>query len=637
MSKSALVPPAVGRAMPIGAEVVEGGVHFRVWAPARTGVSVVLNGDRARAYALDQDEQKGYFSAFVEGAQAGDRYQFLVAGEELLLPDPASRFQPEGPHGPSQIVDPTTFQWTDKAWVGADLKGQVIYEMHLGTFTPEGTWKAAAEKLPHLAETGITMIEVMPVADFPGKFGWGYDGVNMFAPSRLYGTPDDFRAFVDHAHALGIAVILDIVYNHIGPDGNYVGFFSKDFVSTRYSNEWGDALNFDGENSHGVREFFLSNAEYWIREFHLDGYRLDATQQIFDASRPHILAEVGRRTRAAAGKRKVVLINENEDQWSDLVRSESVGGIGLDALWNDDYHHSAMVALTGQREAYYSDHAGTPQELISSIKYGYLFQGQYYTWQKKRRGTAALDLPPEAFVMFLENHDQLANASTAERLHKRTSPARYRAMMTLTCLAPGTPMLFQGQEFSANSPWYYFADHEPKLAEAVFKGRRQFMSQFLRMNSEEGCDIPDPAAEETFRKCVIDWADKDRNKHSFHFHRDLLKLRREDSVLRAQKPRSVDGALLFGDAFLLRFFGEGGDDRLLIINLGKDLRLTAVPEPLIAPPPGMYWDLKWSSEEPEYGGTGIPVFGEVEQWLLPSESALFMVPRPRAEKKEESK
>src|SRR5262249_47564714 len=285
------------------------------------------------------------------------------------LPDPASRYQPEGPHGPSQIVDPTAFRWTDKAWPGVELAGQVIYEMHIGTFTREGTWRAAQAEFPELKAAGITVIEVMPVAEFAGTFGWGYDGVDLFAPTRLYGEPDDFRRFVDAAHSVGLAVILDVVYNHIGPDGNYLKQFSPAYFTDRYKNEWGEALNFDGDDAGPVREFFVANAGYWIEEFHLDGLRLDATQQIFDRSPDHILAAIGRRVRAAAGGRTTLVVAENEAQHVKLARPAEQGGYGLDMLWNDDYHHSALAALTGHNEAYYGDFQGTSQELLSAAKW----------------------------------------------------------------------------------------------------------------------------------------------------------------------------------------------------------------------------------------------------------------------------
>ena len=336
-----------------------------------------------------------------------------------------------------------------------------VYEMHIGTFTREGTWAAAMAELPALADLGVTVVEMMPVADFAGQFGWGYDGVDLYAPTRLYGRPDDLRGFVDRAHALGLGVILDVVYNHLGPDGNYLSDFSPDYFTDRYTNDWGRAINFEGPPE--ARAFFVENAGYWIDEYHFDGLRLDATQDIRDASPVHVLADITRRVRAAAGGRRAYVVAENEPQDTRLVRDPSRGGYGLDALWNDDYHHSAAVSLTGRREAYYTDYKGSVQEFISCAKYGYIYQGQWYRWQEKRRGTPGLDLPLHTFVAYIENHDQVANSAFGRRLHQISSPPRYRAITALTLLGPSTPMLFQGQEFASTSPFLYFADHREEL------------------------------------------------------------------------------------------------------------------------------------------------------------------------------
>jgi maltooligosyltrehalose trehalohydrolase len=614
------------RRLPVGAEVQpSGGVHYRVWAPARKRLEVVLDG--GAAVALEPDSN-GYFSGFAGAAGHGTRYRFRLDGGTDLFPDPVSRFQPEGPHGPSQVIDPSRFAWSDKNWRGVGLRGQVIYELHVGTFTRAGTWAAALKELPELAAAGITVLEVMPVADFPGKFGWGYDGVNLFAPTRLYGDPDDFRRFVDRAHAAGLGVILDVVYNHIGPDGNYLYQFTPKYFTDRYKNEWGEAINFDGPDASPVREFFLANAGYWIAEFHLDGLRLDATQQIFDASAEHILTAVGREVRRAAAGRETIVVAENEEQHSFLARPPERGGYGLDGLWNDDFHHSAMVALTGRSEAYYSDYRGDPQEFIAAAKWGYLFQGQYYTWQKKPRGTPALDLAPSAFVTFLQNHDQVANAARGLRCHLLSSPGRYRAMTTLLLLGPGTPMLFQGQEFAASNPFYFFADHNPDLAKLVYQGRTKFLSQFSSIGDPEVRSyIPDPADSRTFERCKLDFTERELHRETYALHRDLLKLRREDPAFRAQRPRGVDGAVFGSRAFLLRFFADDGADRLLLVNLGRDLDLAPGPSPLLAPPQGCAWEVCWSSESPRYGGGGTTPLDRAGYFHLQGEAAVILVPR----------
>ena len=342
----------LARRLPIGAEPLDGGgVHFRIWAPLRKTVAVITPDQQ---FELSH-EGNGYFSGVAPEITPGTTYQFHLDGEGSF-PDPVSRFQPKGPHGPSQVVDPRTFAWSDQDWKGVELSGQILYEIHIGTFTREGTWASACRALPDLADTGITVIEVMPVADFAGSFGWGYDGVNWFAPCRLYGTPDDMRKFVDTAHSLGIGVILDVVYNHFGPDGNYTGQFSSDYVTSKHTTDWGEAINYDGENCGPVRELVEANAGYWIDEFHLDGLRLDATQNIYDDSPDHILTGIARSVRKAAGKRKTIVVAENEPQDVELIRPAERGGYGIDGLWNDDFHHSAIVALTGRNEAYYTDY-----------------------------------------------------------------------------------------------------------------------------------------------------------------------------------------------------------------------------------------------------------------------------------------
>lgn len=623
---AAVAAPSPPRRLPVGAEVPPGGgVHFRVWAPAAQRVEVVLGGAAdGRAIAL-APEPGGYFAGMAREAGPGTLYRYRLDGGDAF-PDPASRFQPEGPHGPSQVVDPDAFHWTDDAWRGAPLAGQIIYELHVGTFTPQGSWAAAEAELPALAELGVTVLEVMPVAEFPGRFGWGYDGVDLFAPTRLYGTPDDFRRFVDRAHALGLAVILDVVYNHLGPDGNYLKRFAPAYFTDRYENEWGEAINFDSPDAAPVREFFVANARYWIDEFHLDGLRLDATQQIFDRSDAHILREIGRAVRQAARGRATLLVAENEPQQARLVRPVARGGYGLDALWNDDFHHSAVVALTGRSEAYYSDHRGTPQELLSAVKWGFLFQGQRYAWQAQRRGTPALDLEPAAFVNFLQNHDQVANSGRGERIHRLTSPGRLRAMTALLLLAPSTPMLFMGQEFAASAPFLYFADHRPELAEQVARGRREFLRQFRSLATPAmQAQLPDPADPATFERCKLDPAERERHAEVYALHRDLLRLRRTDPVFRSPRRRGVDGAVLGAEAFVLRFFGGPAGDRLLLVNLGRELPLTPAPEPLLAPPEGRHWVLLWSSEDPRYGGTGTPEpESEDEGWRLPGHAALVL-------------
>ena len=603
----------------------QGGAHARIWAPARSSVEVVLDGERARSFPLEKGRD-GHFSGYLPGVRAGDRYWLRLDGT-LMRPDPVSRFQPDGPHGPSMIVDPSVFQWSDQRWSGIAPDGQVVYELHVGTFTPQGTWAAAQRELEGLADLGITVIEMMPVNDFAGRFGWGYDGVNLYAPTRLYGTPDDLRAFIDRAHALDIGVILDVVYNHVGPDGNYLSDFSRDYFTKRYENDWGEAINF--ETSPPARAFFVENGAYWVDEFHFDGLRLDATQDIHDVSREHVIAEMVRTARAAAGSRRIYVVAENEPQETEVVRTPAAGGFGGDALWNDDYHHTAVVALTGKREAYYFDYKGSSQEFVSCAKYGYLYQGQWYHWQKKRRGTPGLDVPPHSFIAYLENHDQVANTPFGRRLHQLSSPSRLRALTALTLLGPATPMLFQGQEFASSAPFLYFADHKPELCGPVSDGRREFLSQFPSVKDPEvQAALPAPVHEATFLRCKLNLEERETNREWYAFHRDLIALRRSDPVIRASGFSRPDGAVIAPEAFVLRYQGGAAGDRLLIVNLGCDLDLRPVPEPLLAPPAASRWTVAWSSEAPKYGGGGTPPVRPHSHLHLPGEAAILLRSEP---------
>jgi maltooligosyltrehalose trehalohydrolase len=542
-------------------------------------------------------EKQGYFRGFVEQARAGARYRFRLDQERETFPDPASRFQPDGPHGPSEVIDSTPYSWRDDEWSGIDTNGLVICEIHIGTFTTEGTWRAAMQQLKHLSDVGINILEVMPVHEFPGRFGWGYDGVDLWAPTRLYGSPDDFRAFVDAAHAARIAVILDVVYNHFGPDGSNLDRFTKAYFTDRYDTEWGQAINFDGVGCEGVREFVSENAAYWIDEFHLDGLRLDATQSIHDASPENVITLAARRARESARGRRIFLVAENEPQDVRLLHE-----FKLDAMWNDDWHHSAIVAVTGKREAYYTDYRGSPQEFVSMAKSGFLYQGQWYSWQKNRRGTPSRDVPAERLVCYLENHDQVANSARGARLHQFTTPGRFRALTALLLLGPNTPMLFQGEEFGSSKPFLYFADHKPELAAAVDKGRKKFLSQFSSIAAiQEQLARPDDPR--TFESCKLDHSERDAEIVALH--RDLLRLRRSFRIA------SVDGAVLAEEALVLRFTSDHHGERLLIVNLGPELILDIMPEPLFAPPRGSRWEMLWSSEPAH------------EIWQIPREAAVL--------------
>lgn len=633
-----------GRRLPVGVEAVRDGIDARVWAPVARKVDLVVEG--GEAYPLEPEEG-GYHRAVVEGPGPGTRYRFRLDGGELW-PDPASRCQPEGPHGPSMVVDPSTYTWRDQGWKGVPREGQVLYELHTGTFTREGTWRAAAAQLPKLAEVGITCIELMPVNEFPGAFGWGYDGVNLYAPYHHYGEPDDLRFFVDEAHRYGIGVILDVVYNHLGPGGDrLLRAYSPDYFNERYDTDWGEAVNFDGPSCGPVREWVVSNGVYWVTEFHFDGFRIDATQNIYDfahlddavGGHEHILAEYTRRAREAAGARTIFVVGENEPQIMRLIRPRQAGGFGLDALWNDDFHHSAIVAIGGRNEAYLTDYLGQPQEFVSAAKYGFLYQGQRYRWQDQARGTPTRGLAPCQFVTFTQNHDQLANMGRGCRAHHIAGPGRHRAVTALLLLMPGTPMLFQGQEFGASQPFYYFLDNQdPEQAKVVDTGRRREVSQFLSLAEPEVQAVlkapHDPA---TFYACKLDWQEYERHREHVLLHTDLLRLRREDAAIAAASREEigrVDGAVIGPEAFCLRYRGEQDDqERLLLVNLGIDLELSIMPEPLLAPPEGYDWELMWSSEHPKYGGIGAQHPLPDRVWVLPGHGALLLRPGPPSTKR----
>ena len=614
--------PPTWRRLPIGAEISpEAGVHFRVWAPKRRRVDVELNGE----YMELDAEENGYFSGVVETASAGDLYRFRLDGKDSF-PDPASRFQPQGPHGPSQIVDPSRFRWTDETWRGVTMRTPIMYEMHIGTYTPEATWGSAIKELPELAGLGINVLEIMPVAEFPGRFGWGYDGVQIFAPYHIYGTSDDFRAFIDAAHREGLGVILDVVYNHIGPDGNYLPQYSDSYFSAKHKTEWGEAINYDDRDSEPVRELVVSNVRHWIAEYHLDGLRLDATQNIYDDSRPHVLQDIGAAARDAAGERSVVVVAESEPQDAQIVRPPDRGGHGLQKIWCDDFHHAAMVAATGRREAYFTDYRGRAQEFVSVMRHGILYQGQHYRWQEQRRGANAWDIEAPQCVIYLENHDQVANSRDGRRLHQLTAPGRYRALATLLMLAPHTPLLFQGQEFGSSAPFLYFADHNRELATLVRQGRQEFLSQFPSIADGHGeRDLDDPGDPRSFERSRLDLSERKKNAAHYSLYRDLIALRQCDPVLSAAST-TLDGAVLEEHAFVIRFFAEGGNDRLLLVNLSRDLALEVAPEPLLAPPDRERgWRRLWHSEDPCYGGRGAPPPESRDgTWCIPGESATLL-------------
>lgn len=602
------------------------GTRFCVWAPGHAAVSVVI---KAHGEFPLQPAQDGYFIAHLPGLGPGARYRYRVDGG-TPRPDPASRWQPDGSDGPSVVVD-TAHPWTDSSWRGPGRADQVLYELHIGTFTAAGTWAAAATHLPALAELGVTILHLLPIGTFKGRFGWGYDTVLPYAPYAPYGTPEDMRAFVDRAHALGLAAILDVVYNHPGL-GDHYGAYSDHYFTERYENEWGATFNFDGQCARPVRDFIAGNAEYWIRDFHIDGLRIDATQALFDESEEHIIAEIARVSRAAAGDRSVYLLAENQPQDRRLIEPPSAGGYGLDALVSDDFQHAARVALTGHNDFYYRDYLGTPQELVSALKYGFLYQGQRSDMREKAYGTYNLDTPAEHVVHFLENHDQIANSARGWRLGRLGSPARVRAITTLLLLGPQTPCLFQGQEFGASNPFLYFLGLGAEENGSVAEGRRKSLTNFPSVaDPEMQKRLPNPAADGTFQRSKLDWSEAERHSQTLAFHRDLLALRRSDKAFSQTSQRRIDGAILGDSALVIRWFlDDPAEHRLLLINLGRDLQFGVLAEPLMAPPQGRRWVIAWSSEHPDYDGAGRRPIDLEQFWILPADTALVLRSEPKA-------
>ena len=510
-------PPA------LGALVEPGGVRFRVWAPVADRVDVVLDG---RTAPLDATGS-GYHEAFVGGVAPGDRYRLALdpgsgPGQAPAdpFPDPASRYQPEGVHGPSEVVDPGAYRWTDGGWAPPALEDLVVYELHVGTFTPAGTFDGVREKLPELKALGVTAIELLPVADFPGERGWGYDGAALYAPSRAYGRPDDLRRLVDAAHDLGLAVLLDVVYNHLGPDGAYVAAFGPVFTD-KHETPWGRAMNLDDEGARGVRDLFLDNALHWLREYHLDGFRLDATHALVDHSDPHFLAELSAHVDALTPPR--LLIAEDHRNDARLVAPRPAG-YGLDAVWADDLHHQVRNVVAGDTAGYYADFAGTTaSEIAETLGRGWFYDGRPTKRTGTPRGTSAEAVHREQCVVCIQNHDQVGNRPTGARLNHEVSAAAFRAATALLLVAPETPMLFMGQEWAASAPFPFFSDHNDELGPLVTEGRKREFADFPGFSG----DVPDPQAEATFRSAVLDWSERDApgHRHTLALTRALLALR----------------------------------------------------------------------------------------------------------------
>lgn len=560
-----------------GATLLERGVRFRLWAPSVHQVTLMLGEAEAAGPRPMEPVADGWWQLDVPEAGPGWRYRFRVA-DDLAVPDPASRYQPDGPHGASTVVDPGHYRWQVPEWTGRPWHEAVVYELHVGTFTAGGTFRAAIDKLDLLAELGVTAVELMPVAEFPGGRNWGYDGVLPFAPDSSYGTPEDLKALVDAAHQRGLMILLDVVYNHFGPEGNYLGQYAEPFFTSRHRTPWGDAINFDtGPGDSEVRTFFIDNALYWLDEYRFDGLRLDAVHAIEDDSAEHVLTELARRVRQGPGSRRHVhLVLENDRNEAHRLAPDDSGAYR--AQWNDDFHHALHVALTGECDSYYGDYAEAPvARLARTLAQGFDYQGEHSPHRDAARGEPSAALAPTAFVAFLQNHDQVGNRALGERIHELTEPRALRAATELLLLNPMPPLLFMGQEWCASSPFPFFCDFDEGLAEAVRRGRLEEFSRFAALRDPAALErIPDPVSEATFEAARLRWDERLAGEHGewWRLHHDLLALRRLHVVpLLARPPAAPADYRLFDDCALeVRWHLAGGVRYTVQANLGEEPR-----------------------------------------------------------------
>lgn len=559
--------------IPLGARpLADGSSSFRVWAPAAARVELVLEGHDERTLPL-APLPHGYHAAVVDGVRHGARYRFRLDGGQPL-PDPASRWQPEGVHGPSAVLG-AAFDWTDEGWRPPALRNWVLYELHVGTFTPEGTFDAIVPRLSALAELGVTTLELMPVAPFPGERNWGYDGVHPHAVQESYGGPHGLKRLVDAAHAHGLAVVLDVVYNHLGPEGNYLEAYGPYFTNV-YQTPWGRAVNFDGRGSDHVRAYFVANARQWVGEYHVDGLRLDAVHAIMDRSARPFLRELtaAAHARAAADGRPAVIIAESDLGDPRVLYGPERGGLGLDGQWLDDFHHALHVLITGERRGYYADF-GALEQLAAAFERGYVFTGQYSGYRDRSHGGVPRGVPPAAFVAYAQNHDQVGNRAAGDRLAAGLPHDRLRLAAAAVLLAPFTPLLFMGEEYGETNPFPYFVSHtDAELAAAVRRGRREEFAAFHGAGT-----VPDPQAERTFRSAVLTWNEPGSAEHASlrALHTELLRIRREVAALRPDTFADVDVEVDQARAVLrVRTAGAAGSV-LLLLHFGGDTARVPLP------------------------------------------------------------
>ena len=541
--------------MPFGAEYrSDGSVRFRLWAPSAKFVEVLLL-DSGKSHSLDRLSE-GWYESVIPGLSPGTGYKFRI-DRKVEVPDPASRYQPHDVHGASEIIDPGKFEWKDVDWRGRPWEEVVLYELHVGAFSQEGTFAGVERKLDYLADLGVTAIELMPLSDFPGERNWGYDGVLPFAPDSSYGSAEDLKRLVQACHERELMIFLDVVYNHFGPEGNYLHAYAPEFFTSRHKTPWGDAINFDGRSSRAVRQYFIHNALYWLEEFHFDGLRLDAVHAIRDDSEPDILTELAEAVRQRFGNsRRIHLVLENDDNAAHYLLRDDRGSPTLyNAQWNDDVHHALHVLMTGETDGYYSDYAERPVwQLGRCLAEGFAFQGDPSPYRNgELRGEPSRTLPPQCFVGFLQNHDQIGNRAFGERISRLAQPHAIRAATAILLLSPSPPLIFMGEEYGAQTPFLFFCDFGPELATAVTEGRRKEFARFARFQAAETrTQIPDPSAESTFAQSKLDWNEVQAPAHSDHleFVRQLLKIRKENIV-----PLLPAGKHTRGE---FELFGQGG-------------------------------------------------------------------------------
>ncbi len=572
--------PATRRhAMPFGAHVLDqgAGVRFRLYAPGARDVVLLYDAGGGERRVTLEPKGGGWFETIRPDARPGTRYSYALG--DLRVPDPASRFQPDGVHGASLVVDPGSFAWPDDAWRGRPWSEHVFYELHVGAFTPPGTYAAAAAKLPHLASLGVTAVELMPLGEFPGSRNWGYDGVLPYAPSHNYGSPDELKAFIAAAHAAGLSVFLDVVYNHFGPEGNYLHAYAAEFYTERFATPWGAAIDVDSPDRDSVRAFFIENALYWLDEYRFDGLRLDAVHAIYDGPGRAFLRELASAVRSRI-ERAVNLVVENEDNESRLLERD------FRAQWNDDAHHAAHVAITGQADGYYGDYAANSVGLLGKIvTQGFAYQGDPSPFRSgRRRGEPSRSLPLGAFVNFLQNHDQVGNRPFGERITSLAPGYKVRAVLAVLLLAPSPPLLFMGEEWGASTPFLFFCDFEPELAKLVTEGRRNEFKSFADFADPQARKrIPDPATPETFASSKLQWEEREHEPHRswLEFYRRVLAVRRKHIAPRISSVRGEDASyeLLGRSGLRARWRLDDGAVLRLEANLGPE------PEPGFTPYP----------------------------------------------------